>query len=218
MKNLKDKIKSNVEKKTSNLKDKIAAKVARKTGRACVAIALLAAFAGCHMGELPTAQPTAQRAQTSNITDNRFDIRIVASTNAVYDAEGNPVAAVRIEIGNLTQANETSGTETQTTTQTASPSNTPTVSTPVQIDARYNDAMAAASNVSKGVLESLTEAGANKVLSLMADKSTGTVQVTKKDGTTATVECRDGQCSIVSACPDGKCADGACADGKCTDG
>ena len=196
MKNLKDRITAKVSKKTSNLKDKIKNKVNGKFGKACVALALLSALCGCHMGELPTSQPTAQRAQTSTITDNRIDIRIQSSTNDVYDTEGNPIAAVRIEIGNLTQANETSGTETQTATQTASPSNTPTVSTPIQIDARYNDAMAAASNVSKGVLESLTTAGANKVLAMMADKSTGSVEVTKKDGTTATVNCEGGQCSF----------------------
>ena len=69
-----------------------------------------------------------------------------------------------------------------------------------RVDARYNDAMAAASNASKGVLESLTTAGANKVLELMASKETGTVEVQKKDGTTATVECKDGQCSLCTDC------------------
>ena len=115
---IKDKIQSKVKAKTSKLKDKIKGRVAKKCGKACVLLALLAVVAGCHMGE----QPTAQRAQTSTITDNRIDIRVLSATNAVYDAEGNPVAAVRIEIGNLTQANETKGTETMT----ATPSNTPT--------------------------------------------------------------------------------------------
>lgn len=187
---LSDKIKSKVAAKTAGIKGKVKGKVAAKCGKACILLmcGLCAALAGCHMGE----QPTAQRQQTSTITDNKIDIRVFAPTNAVYDSEGNPVAAVRIEIGNLAQANETSGTETMT----ASPSNTPTVSTPVQIDARYNDALAAASTASKGVIESLTEASANKVLAMMADKSTGTVEVQKKDGTTATVECKDGQCSF----------------------
>lgn len=186
--NLKDRITAKVSKKTSNLKDRIKGNVDRKVGRACVALALLAALGGCRMGE----QPTAQRAQTSTITDNRIDIRVFAPTNAVYDTEGNPVAAVRIEIGNLSQANETSGTETMT----ASPSNTPTVSTPVRIDARYNDALAAASTTSRGVLESLMASGANKVLELMASGKTGSVEVQKKDGTIATVNCEGGQCSF----------------------
>lgn len=185
--NLKDRITAKVSKKTSNLKDRIKGGVDRKVGRACVALALLATLGGCHMGE----QPTAQRAQTSTITDNQIDIRVFAPTNAVYDAEGNPVAAVRIEIGNLSQANETSGTETMT----ASPSNTPTVSTPIRIDARYNDALAAANATSKNVLGSIGE-GLGAVLDLMVSKKSGSVEVTKKDGTTATVNCEGGQCSF----------------------
>ena len=189
-----------VEMKVADIKKKVAAKVAKgkakvaakcgKTGKACILFAFLLAVAGCHMGE----QPTAQRAQTSTISDNVFNITIVMPTNAVVEKAESP--SLHVEVGNQAQANETSGTETMT----ASPSNTPTVSTPIQIDARYNDAMAAANNVSKGVLESLTTAGANKVLALMSSKETGTVEVQKKDGTTATVECKDGQCSICTDC------------------
>lgn len=193
MKNLKDKIKSKVEKKTSGLKDKIKNKVNGKCGKACVAFAMLLTLAGCHMGE----QPTAQRAQTSIFRDNRIDIRVVASTNAVYDAEGNPVAAIRVDIGGLTQANETSGTETMT----ASPANTPTVSTPIQIDARYNDALAAASSTSKSVLGSLGD-GLGAVLDLMANKKSGKVSAKTKDGKAVVVECKDGQCSICEDCTD----------------
>ena len=184
--NIKQKVKGKVKAKTSNIKQKVKGKVAAKVGKSCAIAALLLAVAGCHMGE----QPTAQRAQTSTIRDNVFNITVVMPTNAVVEKAECP--SLHVEVGNLAQANETSGTESMT----ASPSNTPTVSTPVQIDARYNDALAAASNASKGVLESLTVAGANKVLALMSDKSTGTVEVQKKDGTTATVECKDGQCAI----------------------
>ena len=191
--------------KVNKIKEKVAAKVAKgkakvaakcgKAKKACAMLAvaaLFAAVAGCKMGE----QPTAQRAQTAN-TEVKFLVEDGGTATFNFGAEFVSQA----------QANETSGTETMT----ASPSNTPTVSTPVRIDARYNDAMAAASTASKGVIESLTEAGANKVLALMADKSTGTVEVQKKDGTTATVECKDGQCSFTGS---GDCADGACKDGS----
>ena len=193
MKNLKDKIKAKVEKKTSGLKDRIKNKVNGKCGKACVALALISALAGCHMGE----QPTAQRAQTSIFRDNVIDIRVLASTNAVYDAEGNPVASIRVDIGGLTQANETSGTETMT----ASPSNTPTVSTPIQIDARYNDALAAATPASKAVLNSLGE-GFGAVLDMMASKKSGTVDAKTKDGRSVKVSCENGQCSICEDCTD----------------
>jgi len=189
-------VEGGVKMKVSNIKGKVAAKVAKgkakiaakcgksgKAAKACAVLALLVVFTGCHMGE----QPTAQRAQTAN-TEVKFLVEDGGTATFNFGAEFVSQA----------QANETSGTETMT----ASPSNTPTVSTPVQIDARYNDAMAAASNVSKGVLESLTTAGANKVLELMSSKETGTVEVEKKDGTTATVECKDGQCSICTDCTD----------------
>ena len=189
--NIKQKINAKVKAKTSNIKEKVKGKVAAKVGKSCAIAALLLAVAGCHMGE----QPTAQRAQTSIIRDNIITVNVVSyPTNEL--ASSRSVAPINVEVGNLAQANETSGTESMT----ASPSNTPTVSTPVRIDARYNDALAAASTTSKGVIESLTEAGANKVLSMMADKSTGTVDVEKKDGTTVTVECKDGQCAIKENC------------------
>lgn len=186
--------------KVSDIKGKVAAKVAKgkakvaakcgktaKAAKACAVLALLAALTGCRMGE----QPTAQRAQTSIIRDNVITVNVVSyPTNAL--ASSQSVEPIHVEVGNQAQANETSGTETMT----ASPSNTPTVSTPVQIDARYNDAMAAASNASRGVLETLLSSSANKVLEMMSSKKSGTVQVTKKDGTTATVECKDGQCTI----------------------
>lgn len=130
MKELRDQITDRVKSKTSKLGDKTKTKVAKKCvkkcAKACAAFALLLAFAGCHMGE----QPAAQRSQTSTITDNVFDIRVFTTTNAVYDAEGNPVAAIRIDIGNLAQANDTGGSETMT----ASPSNTPTVDVKPDID------------------------------------------------------------------------------------
>ena len=197
--------------KVNNIKSKVVAKVAKgkakiaakcgesgKAAKACAVIALLVALVGCHMGE----QPTAQRAQTAN-TEVRFLVEDGGTATFNFGAEFVSQA----------QANETSGTETMT----ASPSNTPTVSTPVRIDARYNDAMAAASTASKGVIESLTEAGASKVLSLMADKSTGTVEVQKKDGTTATVRCENGQCAFVGSdsCPGGACAPVPCTGGSC---
>ena len=101
----------------------------------------------------------------------------------------------------LASADSAGSTETQTAT--------PTLDVRTRVDARYNDALAAASTASKGVIDSLTEAGANKVLSLMADKSTGTVEVQKKDGTTATVKCENGQCEICTDCAAEEPAPGA---------
>jgi len=67
----------------------------------------------------------------------------------------------------------------------------------------YNDAMKNATDASRGVLETLVDSSAKAVLQMMSEKRSGTVQVTKTDGSTATVECKDGQCSL---CTDGSCS------------
>ena len=178
---------------------KAAAKVARKCkGKKCAmavaALALAAIFAGCATSD--SAQPA--KSQTQN---NTFDdcIIVVATkcsvSNRVVRADGTKDIPA-VELFTQTQSLESSGTESfaQTATQT------PTTDVKPDIDVKYNDAIAGATTASKGVLESLTSAGANKVLDLMASKSSGTVTVEKKDGTTATVECKDGQCSFCTDC------------------
>lgn len=40
---------------------------------------------------------------------------------------------------------------------------------------------------------------------MMQNKQSGTVKVTKTDGTAATVECKDGQCAFVEDCAE--CSD-----------
>lgn len=180
-------------------KAKIAAakrKVARKTKNAC---AILAAFAlatvlvGCATSD--SAQPAKSQTQ-----ENRFDdcIFVMASkatiSNGVIVAKGE--AAPALEMFTQTQSLESSGTESfaQTSTQT------PTTDVKPDIDVHYNDALKNATDASKGVLETLVSTSANKVLEMMASKETGTVEVTKKDGTTATVECKDGQCAVCTDC------------------
>lgn len=178
---------------------KAAAKVARKCkGKKCAvavaALALAAIFAGCATSD--SAQPA--KSQTQN---NTFDdcIIVVATkcsvSNRVVRADGTKDIPA-VELFTQTQSLESSGTESfaQTATQT------PTTDVKPDIDVKYNDAIAGATTASKGVLESLTSVGANKVLDLMASKSSGTVTVEKKDGTTATVECKDGQCSLCTDC------------------
>mgnify|MGYP003292527025 CR=1 FL=1 len=90
-------------------------------------------------------------------------------------------------------------------TETTSPTQTPTNSTSVPINIKYNDAIAGASAASKGLLETLTDVSKEAVLQLMQNKQTGTVNVTKLDGTTACVSCQDGQCSLCEDCPNGLC-------------
>lgn len=186
--------------KTTAVKRKAATKIAkakRKIARKCkgkcaavVAAAVLALVSGCATSD--NAQPA--KANTMNNTF-RDCIIVVASrtsvSNRVVTADGTQDMPA-IELFTQTQSLENSGTDTtsQTTTQT------PSVSTPVQIDARYNDVLAAATPASKGVIEQLIDASANAVLAVMASRKSGTVEVEKKDGTKGTVECKDGQCSF----------------------
>lgn len=158
-------------------------KIARKCGKAAkvvIAIACLSVlFAGC--------QGTSTPSRSQNLTIKDCTINVYGS-----GTETNEVA--RVEIATQAMSIENSGTESQTAT--------PTQTTDVKpdIDVHYNDAIKNATDASKGVLETLASTSANKVLEMMASKETGTVEVTKKDGTTATVECKDGQCAVCTDC------------------
>ena len=195
--------------KTIKGKDKAAAKVAaakRKVERKCkggrkvaamvalFAIALALSFlAGCATSD--SAQPAKSQTQTNNIRDCFFVFAARCDyTNGAFRAEGGNLPA--FEMLTQTQSLESSGTESfaQTATQT------PTTDVKPDIDVKYNDAVAGATVTSRGVLESLGDIGREAVLKLMADKTTGTVEVQKKDGTTATVKCEGGQCSFCTDC------------------
>ena len=193
--------------KTSKCKDKAKAKTAkadRKIARKCKGgklAALLAAFAlallcGC-------ATSDSQQPAKANTMNNTFDdcIIVVAThasvSNRIVTAEGTKDIPA-VELFTQTQSLESSGTESyaQTATQT------PTTDIKPDIDVHYNDALKNATDASKGVLETLVDSSAKAVLQMMSEKKTGTVEVTKTDGSTATVECKDGQCSL---CTDGSC-------------
>ena len=154
---------------------------------ACAAMAITT---GCATSD--SAQPA--KSQTQN---NRFDdcVFIMAAkaivSNGVVRAEGD--GAPPLEMFTQTQSLESTGS-TDTFSQTAT--QTPTTDIKPDIDVHYNDALKNATDASKGVLEKLTDSGAQAVLKMMANKESGTVKVEQNDGTTATVECKDGQCSL----------------------
>ena len=172
-------------------------KIARKCKGKCAALVAafgLAMLCGCATSD--SAQPA-----KANTMNNTFDdcIIVVAThasvSNRIVTAEGTADIPA-VELFTQTQSLENSGTDTttQTTTQT------PTTDVKPDIDVHYNDALKNATDASKGVLESLATASANKVLSMMASKESGTVEVTKTDGSKAMVECKDGQCSLCTDC------------------
>ncbi len=195
--------------KTVKGKAKTAAKIAaakRKIARKCkgkcaallAALGLAVVLAGCSTSN--SAQPA--KSQTQN---NTFDdcIIVVATkcsvSNRVVRADGTKDIPA-VELFTMAQSQESSGTESFSPTATQ----TPTTDVKPDIDVHYNDAMKNATDASRGVLESLVDSSAKAVLQMMAEKKTGTVQVTKTDGSTATVECKDGQCSVCTDCTPSK--------------
>lgn len=178
-------------------------KIARKCGKAtaCAVGAFLLLCVGCSTArsEMPAEQSSAQRAQTitAMFRDCQFNFGYSAATNYT----GNLPS---FEFITATQSNETGGGETYENAPTATPTatQTPTNTTEVPITVKYNDALAAATPASMSVIGAIGQ-GVDGVLSLMQSRKSGTVQVTKTDGTKACVSCSDGQCSF--------CTDGACA-------
>ena len=168
---LKNIIKSAVKAKVATAKAKAKAKVAAKLaskasakckgGKCCdggscrdngkcspcaitLALVVAATLCGCKMGEQPTDQKATQRAQTA--------------TTYVYIYD-NARATFGSDFVSQMQANETSGTETQTSTPTSKPISTPTVDTKPDVDLNYNGPTKTASD---GVGE-IVDAVANAV-------------------------------------------------------
>lgn len=174
-KNTKSDVKTKIKAKAKATKAKVKGKL--KGAKTCaIAAALLAlGLAGC----MDTAP--ASRATTATYEYNYY-FTTGANNNTVTNTLGD---------GALASADSEGSTETQTAT--------PTLDIRTKIDARYNDALAAASSASRSVLGAIGD-GVSGVLDLMSSKKTGTVKVTKTDGTPATVKCEDGQCSFCEDC------------------
>lgn len=220
--------------KTKNIKAKVAAKiakskakVAKKCGKRTRKVAALAALFvfvaimdGCTTSEQPITAPSMQagKSETMHATLNQSQIYVLfgakkivtgSASNAFEFAESS---SVKPEIPDITilgqaQALDSSGSESYSPSNAPvnSPTATPSNTVSTDITARYNDVLAAATTASKGVLTQIA-GGLDAVLGLMSSKEEGTVAVKKTDGSTALVECKDGQCSFCS--PGGACLPG----------
>ena len=207
-----DKAKTKAAAKIAKAKAKVERKTKRGVAAVVAALALSAIFTGCATSD--SAQPAKSQTQNNTFDDCIIIVATQASvSNRIVKADGTKDIPA-VELFTQTQSLESSGTESfaQTATQT------PTTDVKPDIDVHYNDALKNATDASKGVLETLLSSSANKVLDMMASKKTGTVEVTKSDGSKATVECKDGQCAFASSCPNGKCSDGTCSSGNCSAG
>ena len=169
-------VKEVVKEKVKSVKKKVKGKVKG----ACALIGALLLVAGCSFDTTP-----ASRATTAS-----YEIEVEVSVD-----EGARSTTVNVPFtfgdGALASADSTGSTETQTAT--------PTLDIRTRVDARYNDAISGATAASKTVLGSIGD-GITGVLDMMATKKSGTVKVTKKDGSVATVKCENGQCEFCEEC------------------
>lgn len=188
--------------KTIKGKDKAARKTAaakRKIARKCkggrvaaivAAFALAATLCGCSTAK--SAQPA-----KANTMSNTFDdcIIVVAThcsiSNRIVTAEGTKDAPA-VELFTQTQSLESTGS-----TDTFGQANTQTPTTDVKpdIDVHYNDAVGTGGNAASAFLSSLSAESFAALRDYIKSGKSGKVTVTKKDGTTETLDCADGSCT-----------------------
>lgn len=211
--------------KPNKIKQKVAAKaakvkgtVARKCGKVCKA--LIAAFAlatlfGCATAEQPISNPSLQagKSQTQHVTMNNSQVNVfvgvkeatIGPTNDVKLTGSERAELPDISVLSQAQALESSGTETYSPSNTPNnvPTATPSNTVDTKLDAKYNDATKQAAGALESILAMLTPESQEAVKSLAASGKNGSVEVTKTDGTKASVVCESGNCSL---CTDGSCS------------
>ena len=179
--------------KTAAAKRKIARKTkGGKIAAIVAAFALAFLFAGCTSAK--SGQPAKSQTQ-----ENRFDrCTFVMATkatisNSVVVAEGE--AAPALEMFTQTQSLESTGS-TDTFSQTAT--QTPTTDIKPDVDLHYNDAVGKGSDAASAFLSSLTSESFAALRDYVKSGKSGQVTVTKKDGTTETLDCKEGTCTTAN--------------------
>lgn len=156
-----------------------------------VVAALLLSMAGCSTAD---ANPTS-RATTATVGDVGHEIKVVFEEKS----HGNTLKIdIPITIGDLAFASA----DSKGSTETSSPTLTPTTDIKPDIDVNYAQGGSASSGSAPvpasaaGILETLTAESVASLKSMLTSKGSGTVQLTKKDGTATTAECKDGSCTV----------------------
>ena len=173
--------------KKAKMNAKMAAKK-KKIGKAAKVVAVLAlvlAAAGCF------TDPKS-RANQSEVGDQKPAVTVSIGEGACNNTLNFRMPTTVGDVG-YQAADSAGSTETQ--------SATPTWTFPIKVDARYNDVLSKATDATKATLSTIG-GGLGAVLDKMLSGESGIVQVTKSDGSAATVKCENGQCSF---CPDGEC-------------
>ena len=184
--------------KTAKKSDKAKKKIAAKMGKAAKTAAAVAALALAGCATSDSAQPAKSQTQNNEFKDCVFVMAAGATvSNGVVRAEGGGDASP-LEMFTQTQSLESSGTESfaQTATQT------PTTDVKPDVNLHYNDAVATGGKVATSFLAQLTEESAALLKSYIDGRKSGTVTVQKKDGTTQTLKCENGSCTVCTDCAD----------------
>lgn len=171
--------------KNDKLKAKMAAKKAKLGKRAKVVAVLVVALALAGCGSLPKSRANDSRMGDQDATAKVY-IADNAYSNSVYIVLHNTAGDVGYQA-----ADSAGSTETQTAN--------PTWTFPIKVDARYNDVLSKATDATKATLSSIG-GGLGAVLDALVSGESKTVEVTKSDGSAATVKCENGQCSYCEEC------------------
>lgn len=171
--------KEKVKAKIAEAKKKIARKV-----KGCALLALSLLIVGCS-----TATPA------SRATSASYEINVkVCMDENVKSATVN--VPFTFGDGALASADSSGSTETQTAT--------PTLDIKPDINVNYaqgggitnRGTGGAKASGAAGILESLTAEGLSMLKDWIVNKKTGTITLSKKDGTTVTADCKDGACTF----------------------
>ena len=214
--------------KTSEIKSKVAAKVAKakakvekkcgrvhasagKCGMWLVATAVMSAIVGCATVDQPNETPNLQagKSETMNAMLNNSPIYVMlgvkklnlgSPTNSVeFGESAETKLPPDITILGQVQSLESSGTETYSPSN--APVNTPTA-TPtndVKTDLKFTYGLASDTASGTSWLQTLTDASLKGLATyLKSGKANGEMTVTKVDGSTETVACKDGSCYLAS--------------------
>lgn len=182
---MKKPVKDRVKAKAKAVKEKLKGKAKIKASVAVMAAILsLVLYEGCS-----TATP-ASRATTASYEINvkvRMDEGVKSATVNVPFTFGD---------GALASADSSGSTETQTATPTLD----------IRPDVNVNYAQGggitnrgtggAKASGAAGIIETLTAEGLSALKAAIANKTTGKITLQKKDGTTATADCKDGSCTF----------------------
>lgn len=170
-------VKETVKAKAKAVKQKVKAKV-----KGCAALVALALFGIALSGCQTPNQASRGTSNENGDFEPSVDVKVNGSSNVVSVVIRNSYGD-----GAIASADSSGSTESQT--------QTPTFDIKPDLDVHYNDAVGTGGNAVSSFVSSLTSEGFAALRNYVVNKKSGKITVTKKDGTTETLDCVDGNCT-----------------------